>query len=141
MRPADVNKNNGSTSTNFSCFNSRHFKTSTFTDEVFCFFLRTLFFRFFKPSLAISNLAYSFFAKNRQKTKKLNFLTHVAFFKSMLAIPKQSTFIFASTKAKINKLCCSPKIIGVLCTFFARGLFAPKSAPQAYGTFYFYNDT
>jgi hypothetical protein len=26
----------------------------------------------------------------------------------MLAIPKQSTFIFANTKTKINKLCCSP---------------------------------
>jgi hypothetical protein len=99
------------------------------------------FFGFTKPILPISNLAYSFFAKNRQKTKKLDFLTHVAFFKSILAIPKQSTLIFASTKTKTNKLCCSPAIIGVLCTFFAHGLFAPKSAPQAYGTFYFYNDT
>ncbi|MBS1651343.1 MAG: hypothetical protein JSU07_04955 [Bacteroidetes bacterium] len=57
---------------------------------------------------------------------------HFEFNKPVLAIPKLSTFIFASTKAKINKLNCSPQI-GVLRTFFVRALNASQSTPQAYG--------
>jgi hypothetical protein len=43
-----------------------------------------------------------------KQTKSLQSLTHIGFCKAMLAIPKQSTFIFAKKQAKINKLCCLP---------------------------------
>ena len=46
-----------------------------------------------------------------KQTKSLQYLPHVGFFKTILAIPKSSTFIFASTKAKINKLYCQPAFI------------------------------
>ncbi len=62
----------------------------------------THFFGFFKPSLAIFNLAHLFLRRGRQKTNKLN-----------------------SNRTQI----------GVLRTFFARVLDAPKCAPQAYGIF------
>ncbi len=60
----------------------------------------------------LSPIAINLFAPQAsttpKQTKSLQSLTHVGFFKAMLAILKQSTFIFAKRQAKINKLCCSP---------------------------------
>lgn len=140
MRPA-TDINNGKTEASFRTLQFRHQATSDFYfGKVFHFFLPTLFFGFCKPALAIPNLAHLLLpcqqANAYAKSKELNFLTHGGFFKTILAIPKSSTFIFASTMAKINKLNCLPSLIGVLRTLFARVALPPKSAPQAYGNFF-----
>jgi hypothetical protein len=110
-------------------------------DNFSTFDLNKQFFRFllFSPlsvdttDFKLSHISAHLFAprasRQSKQTKKLQSPSRIAFFKSILAIPKQSTFIFASTKAKINKLCCLPTKIGVLRTLFACGLTAAKSAP------------
>lgn len=137
MRPATLDINNGKTEASFRTLQFRHQSTSDELGKVFHFFLPTHFFGFCKPALAITNLAHFLLpcrqANANAKSKELNFLTHGGFFKTSLAIPKSSTFIFAGTKAKINKLNCLPSLNGVLRTLFARVLNAPKGAPQAYG--------
>ena len=131
MRPA-TDINNGKTEASFRTLQFRHQATSDFYfGKVFHFFLPTLFFGFCKPALAIPNLAHLLLpcqqANAYAKSKELNFLTHGGFFKTILAIPKSSTFIFASTMAKINKLNCLPSLIGVLRTLFARVLCHQKA--------------
>lgn len=60
---------------------------------------------------------------------------HFGFDKPVLAITKFSTFIFESTKVKINKLNSYAHRFCVLRTFHARALTEPKSALQAFGFF------
>lgn len=80
MRPLDVYKNNGKTRMAFSCLKSRHFKSSTVTVTVFSFF-PTARFGFYKPVLAITNLAHLPLpcrqATTLAKSKKLNSPTHI----------------------------------------------------------------
>jgi hypothetical protein len=106
MRQNDGHKYNGKTRGNFSVDNFSTFDPNT----QFSRFLLSPALRLDRGDLAIANLAHLPFscsdAHPHKKSKELNSLPHVAFFKSILAIPKQSTFIFASTMAKINKLRC-----------------------------------
>ncbi|MCA6437653.1 MAG: hypothetical protein IM600_17355 [Bacteroidetes bacterium] len=108
MRHNDGHKYNGKTRGNITVDN---FSTLNISKQFFRFLLSPAL-RLDRGVLAIANLAHLPFscsdAHPHKKSKELNSLPHFAFFKSILAIPKQSTFIFASTKAKINKLCCSP---------------------------------
>ncbi|MFN7910399.1 MAG: hypothetical protein ACK5QC_01165, partial [Bacteroidota bacterium] len=133
MRHNDGHRYNGKTRGNISVDN---FSTFGLGKQFFKFLLS------FPRSvdttdLNLSHISAILFApqatRQLKQTKTLQSPSHIAFFKSILAIPKQSTFIFASTKAKINKLCCLPEKISVLRTLFALGLDAPKGAPQAYG--------
>ena len=136
MRQDIGHKDNGLTEANISVDNSPFFNSRK---QFFCFLLSSPHFGFDEPVLAITNLAHLLLpcrqADANAKSKELNFLTHGGFFKTILAIPKLSTFIFAGTKAKINKLNCLPSLNGMLRTFFARVLTTPKGAPQAYGNF------
>ena len=60
-------------------------------------------------AVRLSPIAINLFAAQAcptpKQTKSLQSLTHVGFFKAILAIIKQGTFIFAKRQAKINKLC------------------------------------
>jgi hypothetical protein len=107
MRHKYGHKYNGKTRGNISVDN---FSTFDLSKQFFKFLLSSPLFRLDRGVLAIANLAHLPFscsdAHPHKKSKELNSLPHFAFFKSTLAIPKQSTFIFASTRAKINKLCC-----------------------------------
>jgi hypothetical protein len=94
-----------------------------------CFFLPlidntpTKEFKFFPPHFShplecverLSHIAINLFATQAEtlpkQTKSLQWLTHVGFFKAILAILKQSTFIFAKRQAKTNKLCCLRTLI------------------------------
>ena len=77
--------------------------------KIFCFFLPTHFLRLL-GAVWLSHITINLFAPQDdatpKQTKSLQSPTHVGFFKAILAIPKQSTFIFAKRQAKINKLCC-----------------------------------
>jgi hypothetical protein len=70
--------------------------------KIFCFFLPTHILRQNNGAVWLSHIAINLFATQADsgpmQTKPLQWLTHVVFFKTMLAIPKQSTFIFANTK-------------------------------------------
>ncbi len=57
------------------------------------------------------------------------------FDKPVLAIANLAHLFLQKGRQKTNKLNSPPPIIGVLRTFFARVLNAPKRAPQAYGIF------
>jgi len=78
--------------------------------QVFSFFLPTHFLRRDNGAVWLSHIAINLFAAQAEarpkQTKSLQLPTHVGFFKAILAIPKQSTFIFAKRQAKTNKLCC-----------------------------------
>lgn len=117
---------------------SRQKDTSTDLGAVFSFFFLTHFLRRDNGAVRLSPIAINLFAAlaetQPKQTKSLQSLTHVGFFKAILAIPKQSTFIFAKRQAKINKLRCSPTN-RCASHFFARALNAPQCAPQACGIF------
>lgn len=80
--------------------------------KIFCFFFPTLFMRRDNGAVWLSPIAINLFATQSEtqslQTKSLQSLSHVGFFKTILATPKQSIFIFAKRQAKTNKLCCSP---------------------------------
>jgi hypothetical protein len=72
-----------------------------------------------------------------KQTKSLQWLSHVGFLKTILAIPKQSTFIFAKRQAKINKLRCSPAAILRASHCFAHLTpFSHKRSPAAAWLFF-----
>jgi hypothetical protein len=108
MRPStDDIKINGMTRTNdLSVLTHRQKDFSTDLGTVFSFFFPSLFFGFAKPVTAITNLAH-------------------------LLLPCGQ----ANAHAKSKELNFPTHKIGVLCTFFARALDVPKSAPQACGIF------
>ncbi len=112
MRPStSVDKrHNGLTKTNGYIISATKLtaETQATLRKIFCFFLPTHILRL--ESAVWLLIAINLFAPQAdsrpKQTKSLQWLTHVGFCKTILAIPKQSTFIFESTKAKINKLCC-----------------------------------
>jgi len=77
--------------------------------KIFCFFLPTHILRRNNGAVWLSHIAINLFATQAdsrpKQTKSLQSPTHFGFCKTILAIPKQSTFIFAKRQAKINKLC------------------------------------
>jgi hypothetical protein len=135
MRQNDGHKYNGKTRGKISFDNFSTFDLGKQFFGFLLYFPRSVDTTDFKLSHISAHLFATQATRQPKQTKTLQSPSHIAFFKSILAIPKQSTFIFASTKAKINKLCCLPLKISVLLTSFARELDAPKSAPQAYGIF------
>lgn len=144
MRQADGHKNNGKTRTAFSNDGLRLFHSPK---HFFCLLFLTHFLPRDNGAVWLSHFAVNLFAPQSiarpKQIKSLQFPSHFfGFFKTVLAIPKHSTFVFAKRQAKINKLCCLPSQIGVLCTF--SGHLAPlsqKPKPQAFGFISFCNDT
>lgn len=114
MRPStSVDKrHNVLTKTNGTYYLASRLLTDSQTSprKIFCFFLPTHFLRRDNGAVRLSHIAINLFATQARakpkQTKSLQWLTHVGFYKTILAIPKQSTFIFAKRQAKTNKLCC-----------------------------------
>lgn len=95
-------------------FKSRSTPFRTSSSYVFYSFLPASYFLRLKGAgwLSFAINLFAPLADSRPKqTKSLQNLAHFGFYKTILAIPKLSTFIFASTKAKINKLNCLPAFI------------------------------
>ena len=86
----------------------------------------------------LSPIATNLFATQAEaQPKQINPLqspTHFfGFFKPSFAITNLTQFVFAKDRQKQNQLNFPTHIIGLLRSFFARVLDAPKCAPQAYG--------
>ena len=135
MRQDIGHKNNGLTENKISADNSLFLNLDK---QFFWFLLSSARFGFDKPVLAITNLAHLplrlAYADTKAKSKKLNLPTHFfGFFKPSFAITNLTQFVFARDRQKQNQLNFLTHKIGLLRSFFARALDAPKCAPQAFG--------
>ena len=82
-------------------------------------------------------MLFRFHSNSRTKEFKIFPSLFFGFEKPVLAIPNLAHLLLLSSDinpdAKSKELNFCPQQLGVLCTFFARALNVPQSAPQAFG--------